>query len=140
MAFINNQVKYPMSKGPNGCSILHWRSHVAREGSGADLVTGRAALLVGLMFVHQHTLGWQIDDLAPFHDQARHLVQIVLTVLAGVHRVHDHQIGCLRQLQGVSCMTGLSSGLLAALLAQTLGLPMKAIGVRTRLSVHGSDR
>ena len=53
MAFINNQVKYPMSKGPNGCSILHWRSHVAREGSGADLVTGRAALLVGLMLSRQ---------------------------------------------------------------------------------------
>jgi hypothetical protein len=120
---------------PNGCSILYWRSHVVREGSGADLLTGRAALLLGLMFDHQHTRGGQIDDLAPFHDQALHLVQIVLTVLAGVHWVYDHQIGCLRQLQGVSCMTDLSSRLLAAFLAQTLGLPMKAIGGRGKMTV-----
>ncbi len=79
------------------------------------------------MFDHQHTLGWQIDHLAPFHLQACHLAQIVLTVLAVVNRMNNHQIGRLRQLQGVSCMTGLSPGLLAAFLAQTLGPPMKAI-------------
>jgi hypothetical protein len=90
---------------------------------------------MSLMFDHQHMLGWQIDDLAPFHDQTRHLVLTVLTVLAGVHRVHDHQIGRLRQLQGVSCMTSLSSRLLAAFLAQTLGLPMKAIGGRRKMTV-----
>jgi hypothetical protein len=112
---------------PNGCSILHRRTNVVRENSKADLLTSRAALLVCLMFDHQHTLGWQIDHLAPFHGQARHLAQIVLTVLAVVNRVNDHQIGRRRQLQGVSCMTGLSPRLLAASLAQTLGLSVKAI-------------
>jgi hypothetical protein len=96
---------------------------------------GKAALLVGLMFDHQHTLGWQIDHLAPFHGQARHLVQIVLTVLAVFHRVHDHQIGRRRQLQGVSCTAGLSSRLPAALLAQTLGLPVKAVGRGRQVAV-----
>jgi hypothetical protein len=79
------------------------------------------------MFDHQHMLGWQVEHLAPFHGQARHLAQIALTVVAVANRVHDHQIGRLRQLQGGSCMTGLPPRLLAAFLAQTLGLPMKAI-------------
>src|SRR5207244_6104121 len=60
----------------SGCSILHWRTDIVRESRQADLLTGRAALLLCLMFDHQHTLGWQIDHLAPFHLQARHLVQI----------------------------------------------------------------
>src|SRR5260370_3716557 len=77
------------------------------------------------MFDHQHTLGWQIDHLAPFHLQACHLAQIVLTVLAVVNRMNNHQIGRLRQLHGVSCMTGLSPGLLAALLPQTRGASME---------------
>jgi len=117
---------------PNGCAILHWRSHVLREGSGADLQTHRAALLLRLMFDHQHPLGGQIDHLAPFHDQARHLPQVPLAV---IHRMHDHQIGGLRQLQGLSGMTGLSARLLAAFLAQTLGLPMKAIRGRGQVTV-----
>ena len=120
---------------PNGCAILHWRSHVVRESSKADLVTTRAAFLVGLVFDHQHMLGWHIDHLAPFHVQARHLAQVSLTVLAMVYRVHNHQIGCRRHLQGVSCMTGLPSRLLAAFLAQTLGLPMKAIRGRRKMTV-----
>jgi len=120
---------------PNSCAILHRRSHVVRESRQADLSTTGAAFLVGLMFDHQHTLGWQIDDLAPFHVQTLHLAQVSLTVLAGVHRVQDHQIGGLRQLQGVSCMTGLSSRLLATFLAQTLGLPMKAIRGRGKVTV-----
>jgi hypothetical protein len=118
--------------GPDCCSILHWRTHVVRESSKADLLTGRANLLVCLLFDHQHALGWQIDHLAPFHGQARHLAQIALTVLAAFHWVHDHQIGRRLQLQGVSCMTGLS---LAAFLAQTLGLPPKAVGGRWQVAV-----
>ena len=120
---------------PYCCSILHWRTDVVRESSKADLLTGRAKLLVCLMFDHQHALGWQIDHLAPFHGQARHLAQISLTVLAAFHRVHDHQIGRRRQLQGVSCMTGLSPRLLAALLAQTLGLSPKAVGGGRQVAV-----
>jgi hypothetical protein len=86
-------------------SILHRRSHVFRERRAADLLTTGAALLLGLVFDHHHALGRQIQHLAAFHGQTLHLAQVLLTVLAVFDRVHDHQIGRLRQLQGVSCMT-----------------------------------
>ncbi len=108
-------------------SLLHRRSHVFGERRAADLLTTGAALLLRLVFDHHHALGRQIQHLAAFHGQALHLAQFSLTVLAVFDRVNDHRIGRLRQLQGVSCMTGLASGLLAASRAQALGLPMKAI-------------
>src|SRR6266699_1346483 len=120
-----DQIDSDCSKGG---SILHWRSHIKRESSGTDLVTGRAVLLLCLMFDHHDTLGRQIKHLAAFHLQALHRTQILLTVVALLDRVHNHRIGSRRQLQGASQMTNLSPSLLAAFLAQALGLPMKAIG------------
>jgi len=110
-----------------GRSILHRRTHILRKCGDADLLTARTALLFGLVFDHQHALGRQINHLSAFHGQALHFAQIPLAVLAVLNRVHDHTIGGLRQLQRASRMTRLSPSLLATLLAQTLGLPMKAI-------------
>ena len=73
--------------------------------------------------------------MAPFHLQARHLAQILLRVLAVVNRVHDHLLGRLRQLEGLSDMTGLSPWLLATFLAQTLGLSLKTIAGRRQVAV-----
>src|SRR5207244_559762 len=66
--------------------------------------------------------------LAALDVQALDLAQVSLTMLTGVHWVDDHLIGRLRQLQRVAGMTSLASGFLAASLAQTLGLSLKAIG------------
>src|SRR5258708_6850175 len=72
-------------------------------------------------------LSRQINDLAALHLQRCYLAQIVLTVLAVFDRVDDYRIGSLRHLQRAPWMISLSSRLLAAFLAQALGLPMKAI-------------
>jgi hypothetical protein len=85
-------------------------------------------LLLRLVFNHHHALRGQIDDLAAFHLQAFHHTQILLTLLARLDGVNYHQIGRLREHQGPSWMPGLASSLPPALFAQTLGLPMKAIG------------
>jgi hypothetical protein len=108
-------------------SILYRRSHLLRKRGRTDLLTHRAPLLFGLVFDDQHALGRHINDLAALHLQRCDLAQIVLTVLAVVHRVDDHCIGSLRQLQRAPWMISLSSRLLAAFLAQALGLSMKAI-------------
>ncbi len=120
---------------PKGSSILHGCTHVVRESSTADLLTGGAALRFGLVFDYQHALGRQIEDLSAFHLQTPHLAQIVLTVQAVLDRMHDHRIRQRRELQRGSCMTGLSSRLLAAFGAQTLGLSMKAIRRRRQVTV-----
>src|SRR5260370_6982456 len=72
-------------------------------------------------------LSRQINDLAALHLQRCYRAQIVLTVLAVFDRVDDDRIGSLRHLQRAPWMISLSSRLLAAFLAQALGLPMKAI-------------
>src|SRR5258708_32504715 len=72
-------------------------------------------------------LSRQINDLAALHLQRCYLAQIVLTVLAVFDRVDDYRIGSLRHLQRAPWMIRLSSRLLAAFLAQALGLPMRAI-------------
>src|SRR5260221_275260 len=72
-------------------------------------------------------LSRQINDLAGLHLQRCYLAQIVLGVLAVFDRVDDHRIGSVRHLQRASWMISLSSRLIAAFLAQALGMPMKAI-------------
>src|SRR5258708_39534934 len=69
-------------------------------------------------------LSRQINDLAALHLQRCYLAQIVLTVLAVFDRVDDDRIGSLRHLQRAPWMISLSSRLLAAFLAQALGLPI----------------
>src|SRR5260221_10781905 len=68
-----------------------------------------------------------IAGLAALHLPRCYLAQPVLTVLALFDRVAGGRIGGLRHLQRSPWMISLSSRLLAAFLAQALGLPMKAI-------------
>src|SRR5260370_32068212 len=93
----------------------------------AHLLTIGAALLLHLVFDHYHALGRQINHLAALHLLTLNFAQVSLTVLAELHRVDNHLIGRGREHQGVPWMTGLPAGLLATWLAQTLGLPMKAV-------------
>ncbi len=112
---------------PKRRSILHRRSHILRKVGLRHLLAHGTDFALGLMFCDHQPLGRQIDHLATFHLHISHLAQILLAVLALLDRVTHHQIGRLRQHQGVSGMTALSTRLLAAALAQTLGLPMKAV-------------
>lgn len=70
-----------------------------------------------------------------FHLQTRHLAQVPLTVLVGLDWTHNHQIRRLRQPQRASQMSGLASSLLLATRAQTLGLPIKAVGGWRQMAV-----
>jgi hypothetical protein len=112
---------------PKGGSILHRRSHVLRTGSSADLLTGWAPLLFGLVFDDDDPLRRQIHDLSAFHLQAFYRAQVPLALLAALDRMHNHLIGRMREHQRASWMTGLPPWLLLAFLPQTLGLTMKAI-------------
>jgi hypothetical protein len=90
---------------------------------------------LGLVFNDHHALGRQSKYLAALHLQALHLAQVSLTVLAALHQVDNHLIGRWREHQSASRVIGLPSGLLAASLAQTLGLTMKAIGGGWQMAV-----
>jgi len=59
----------------------------------------------------------------------------MLTVLTALDRIHNHRIGRRREQQAASWMTGLPPSLLAAFLAQTLGLSLKAIRGRGQMAV-----
>ena len=120
---------------PKRRSILHRRTHVLRKRRAADLLAGGAALLLRLMFDHQHPLDRQINHLPTFHAQALHVAQVSLAVQALLDCMHDHPIGRRREHQRASWVTRLSPGLLAAFLTQALGLSMKAIRGRRQVAV-----
>jgi hypothetical protein len=80
-----------------------------------------------LVFDDYHAPGRQINHLAALTLQTLHVPQVSLTVLAELHRVDNHLSGRGREHQGVPGMIGLPAGLLAIWLAQTPGVPMKAV-------------
>jgi len=88
-----------------------------------------------LLFDHQHPLGRQINHLAAFHLQALYLAQISLALLALLDPMHDHRVGRRRQQQRASWVTKLSPRLLAAALAQTPRLSVKAIRGRRQMAI-----
>jgi hypothetical protein len=116
-------------------AILDRRSHIKRKRGSTDLLTGGAALLFCLVFDYHDALGRQINHLSTFHLQALHFAQVLPTVQTELDWVNQHHIGRRREQQGASSMSGLSSRLLLANLAQTLGLPMKAIAGGRQVTV-----
>src|SRR5205085_4308490 len=93
----------------------------------SDLLALRTLFLLAVMLSHEQT-GWRyIHHLPPLHAARRNLPQIRLALLTAFHRMHNHLIGTGREQQRFAWVALLTTGLLAALLAQTLGLTAEPI-------------
>jgi hypothetical protein len=87
------------------------------------------------MLNYDHALGGQLHHLPAFYLQDWDLTQILLTCWTDLYPMADHAIRRFDHLQMLSRMTYLTSGLLLALFAQALGLPLKAIGGGRQMAI-----
>jgi hypothetical protein len=113
--------------GCNPWAILHRRTHLCGKGGDGDLLALRTLFLLAVMLPHQQT-GWRhIHHLSALHHAGRDMPQVRLAVLTAFHRMHHHLIGTRREQQRFAWVTLLTTRLLPALLAQTLGLTAEPI-------------
>jgi hypothetical protein len=108
-------------------TILDWRSHLSRKSGDGDLLAVGTLFLLALMFLHHHPTRRHLHHLSPLQPTHRNLPQVRLTVVTVFDRMNNHLIGTRREPQRTAPVAFLPSWLLAALLAQALGLTAEAI-------------
>jgi hypothetical protein len=94
------------------------------------------------MLSHQQTDWRHIHHLPPLQAAGRNLPQVRLALLTAFHRMHQHLIGTGREQQRLASVALLPPWLLAALLAQTLGLtaePIRGGGQVAIVAVFGQS-
>lgn len=123
------------SDGSQTRTILDGGRHFWREGGHRDLLACWTLFLLGLMFGHPQPWRRDIDHLAAFHLQCRNGLQILLTASTVRHRMHHNFIRASLPVQRGPLVSGLTSGFLAALLAQTFGLAHEAVGGGRQVAV-----
>jgi hypothetical protein len=100
---------------------------ICGKGGDGDLLALRTLFLLAMMLSHQQA-GWRhIHHLSALHHAGRNVGQVRLALLTAFHGMDHHLIGTRREHQRFPPMALLTTGLLAALFAQILGLTAEPI-------------